>query len=211
MKCSFKVIPIFENTYGLVACGGISSRMGEDKSMIVYHDIPQRYYVYGMLKPVCQKVFISCNSTQAFEINNGYDFLVDDFKYRNSGPMAALLTAFDMFKGRDILLIGCDYPFLDRNELMEFARFCEKQMRTTAFYDIKENCFEPLLGWYRSGDAEEINYQFSEGNYSIRQFLNKKKASKYLPSNRNCMTNVNDRSEFRSASEKLLALHGNNH
>ncbi|MBK8495728.1 MAG: NTP transferase domain-containing protein [Chitinophagaceae bacterium] len=46
---------IITNTYGLVLCGGNSSRMGTDKSMLQYYDKPQRYHVYDMLLPFVKR------------------------------------------------------------------------------------------------------------------------------------------------------------
>ena len=50
--------------YGLIMCGGKSSRMGTDKSRIVYQQKEQQYHVYQMLQTFCEKVFISCNAEQ---------------------------------------------------------------------------------------------------------------------------------------------------
>src|SRR4051812_45814849 len=75
-------------TIGLVACGGSSSRMGTDKSMLIYNTKPQRYHVYEMLQPFCEKVFISCKKEQSATVADGYDILTDDPVYNNIGPMA---------------------------------------------------------------------------------------------------------------------------
>ena len=45
-------------------CGGKSSRMGTDKSRIIYHEKEQQYHVYEMLQLICEDVFISCNKEQ---------------------------------------------------------------------------------------------------------------------------------------------------
>ena len=71
----------FPNTYGLVLCGGKSTRMGTDKSMLQYHSKPQRYYVYDLLFPLCEKVFISCNEQQSSTIEVGYDYIQDDIAF----------------------------------------------------------------------------------------------------------------------------------
>ena len=92
--------PVLKNTfpgkgiYGLVICGGKSSRMGMDKSMLNYHGKPQCYHMYEMLSLVCEKVFISCNEEQANKIIDGYQALIDLPCYSNTGPIAGLLTAF---------------------------------------------------------------------------------------------------------------------
>src|SRR5690242_8452653 len=109
------------NTYGIVLCGGQSSRMGKDKSLISYYNKPQRYHVYDMLQPFCEKVIISCNEKQSGGIEKEYDILADHDSYSGIGPMAALLTAFTNFPEKNILLVGCDYPFLTAASLRSFS------------------------------------------------------------------------------------------
>ena len=105
------------NTFGLVVCGGKSSRKGVDKSMLQYYNKPQRYHLYDMLGPFCEKVFISCNEDQWKNIDKDYSFLADDSLYINTGPIAALLSAFNRFPDKNILLTGCNYPFLTMEDL----------------------------------------------------------------------------------------------
>ena len=102
-------------------CGGQSNRMGTDKSMLQYYNKPQRYHVYDMLLPFCEKVFISCSKQQAETVEAGYHVIPDDERYCNIGPIAGLLTAFTQFPKKNILLIGCDYPFLKATELEIFS------------------------------------------------------------------------------------------
>src|SRR5947208_7997800 len=103
--------------YGLVACGGRSSRMGFDKSSIIYHKIAQRYHVYEMLQPYCERIFISCNSEHSASILPGHHFIVDSEKAQHCGPMAALVSAFEQFPEASFLLVGCDYPFLQSEDI----------------------------------------------------------------------------------------------
>ncbi len=64
--------------YGLVLCGGNSSRMGRDKSKITYHLKEQKYHVFDLLKELSDKVFISCNHDQSREEKDNYSFIEDD-------------------------------------------------------------------------------------------------------------------------------------
>src|SRR5688572_22170139 len=93
------------NTHGLVLCGGQSARMGTDKSLLVYHDKPQRYHVCEMLGSFCEKVFISCNEKQADSMQDGHDFIIDLPAFHNTGPMAGLLTAYSTYPGKNFLVL----------------------------------------------------------------------------------------------------------
>src|SRR5688500_16599101 len=103
--------------YGLVVCGGKSTRMGTDKSMLNYYGEPQRYHLYNMLSKLCERVFISCNAEQAANIPDKYSVIIDDNQYGDIGPMVALLTALDKYPNVSFLAVGCDYPHLRIEEL----------------------------------------------------------------------------------------------
>ena len=158
---------LIPGTIGLVVCGGQSSRMGTDKSLLLYHDKPQRYHLYDMLQPFCENVYISCNKEQAMNMEPGYDLLPDHPSYSNIGPMAALLSAFKEFPQKNILFIGCDYPFLNVVDLRLFAGYCHTDT-AISFYNEKENIYEPLLAWYPCSSAGVLkNMEKAGGQFFI--------------------------------------------
>src|SRR5436190_22901112 len=102
---------------GLVLCGGKSSRMGKDKSLLEYHGQPQRYYLYEILEALCGSAYISCNKEQAKDVPANYKVIVDDPEYNDISPMARLLSAFKKHPKSDFLLVSCDYPFINRHPI----------------------------------------------------------------------------------------------
>ncbi len=194
---------LIPGTIGLVVCGGQSSRMGTDKSLLLYHDKPQRYHLYDMLQPFCENVFISCNNEQAKNMEPGYDLLPDHPSYTGIGPMAALLSAFKEFPQKDILFIGCDYPLLNRVDLRQFAVYCNTGT-ATAFYNEQENIYEPLLAWYPYSSAGVLNNMQKAGEYSLQHFLKASGAIKFTPGNKRCMTSINTHEDYIKLSTRLF-------
>lgn len=189
---------------GLVACGGKSIRMGTDKSMLNYHNKPQRYHLYDMLEPFCELVYISCNSIQLKNMKKGYRVMADLPAYQNIGPMAALLTAFRKYPENDFLLIGCDYPFLSAEEIRHFLKHCHTET-TTVFYNEKDDMYEPLLAFYHHGIKESLMEMVQKSQYSLQELLRKSNASKYSPVNLKSIIGINTKDDLMEAS-KLLAL-----
>ncbi len=190
----------FSNTHALVLCGGQSSRMGTDKSMLVYHQKPQRYHVYDMLQPFCEKTFISCKHAGIHTIEHGYACLADDHRYTNSGPVAALLTAFEKFPGKNILLVGCDYPFLSTADLRQLASHCHGN-RAAGFTNGKT--YEPLLAWYPHTLYMELKERFQAGRQSMKQLLEETGAVKVIPENEQSLFSVDTKDKYEMAKDAL--------
>jgi molybdenum cofactor guanylyltransferase len=191
----------FPDTYALVLCGGKSSRMGTDKSMLQYFDKPQRYHVYDMLLPFCKEVFISCNAEQTNDIKAGYNFIKDDETFANIGPMAALLTAFTLFPNKNILLIGCDYPFLKADELQLFSHQCN--VLPAAFYNSASDVHEPMQAWYPFTCFSKLKTMFDEKQLSLQHFLKDNNVIKYLPVNIKSVESVDTLKDFSKAHNSI--------
>lgn len=190
-----------KNLYGLVVCGGKSSRMGTDKSLLQYHGIEQRYHLYQMLKPLCEKVFISIHQEQIITAEPGYDFIIDKNEYNDIGPMAAILSAFDEHENGNWLVIGCDYPFMDQKSLSDFPDTIEEN-KPAAFYS--GDFYEPLAAYYPQEIKEKLRHQFRGGNYSLQLFLKDLNATKFFPENKMVIQNVNTPEEMNDVKKRLM-------
>ncbi|WP_254411623.1 molybdenum cofactor guanylyltransferase [Dyadobacter diqingensis] len=189
--------------YGLVVCGGQSTRMGSDKSLIDYHGKPQRYYVYEMLEWICDKVFISCNRTQTEGVTKPYEILADLPAYDNIGPMAALLTAFKTFPDHDFLVVGCDYPYISNKDLKEFLKSLDSKTVASAFYQKENAIYEPLLAWYSRKSGAELVTMFNKQQYSLQHFLREHNAGKYDPPRPKNIVSVDTPEEYQTAKEQI--------
>lgn len=200
-------IPV-QGLNGLVMCGGKSSRMGSDKSMLLYHNEPQRYHVYQMLQLSCEKVFISINEFRENETEKGYPVLVDLPAYNDIGPMAGLLTAFSRFPENDFLMIGCDYPYLTSNDLHSFLNVCHENA-SAAFYHAAENLYEPLLAYYPKSNKQKLLKMYNAGNYSLQQFLKNDHAIKFYPENIKSLIGVNTKEDYTEAKASINSIKTN--
>ena len=100
--------------FGLVLCGGESTRMGRDKSLIDYHGRPQRGHLTDLLSPFCARVFWSINDAQ-FEqmtrIGQNTEHVLRD-EYPQEGPLGGIITAFRKYPAVPWLIVSCDLPRL---------------------------------------------------------------------------------------------------
>lgn len=189
---------VISNTIGLVVCGGKSSRMGVDKSTLEYFGKQQRYHVYEMLLPFCENVFISCNRQQADTLEPDYSFVTDQPQFEHIGPMAAVLSAFTKFPNKNLLLIGCDYPFLTIDNLQQFS-ICCKNSKPIGFYNADAELYEPLLAFYPYYSFTGLKKMFELKQYSLQHFLINTGAEKHLPLDKRSMQSVDTEAEYNKA------------
>ncbi len=189
---------------GLVACGGKSERMGMDKSVLVYHDQPQYTYVANMLNPFCTAVHLSVNEKQSQHMYEGWPLIVDAKDYRNTGPIAAVLSAHQTFPKADFLLVGCDYPFLLVDEIRDFIAFSTHQKGSVAFYNEEANVYEPLLAIYRHTDLAKLCSQFTDRQYSLQYFLRSIQAARYIPSQPSSIISADQPADYYRITKKNL-------
>jgi molybdopterin-guanine dinucleotide biosynthesis protein A len=145
--------------------------MGTDKSALEYYGQPQRNYLYHMLQPMCDKVFLSCNSSQLANIPQHYAPLPDAIRYEHTGPMAALLTAWDLYPEAALLAVGCDYPFLRSSDVQHLIYHRRQGALTTCYYNVVTGVYEPLLAIYEPGLREQLIKNYEQGQHSLQHLL----------------------------------------
>ena len=184
------------NLIGLILGGGKSSRMHTDKAFIIYRNKEQVYYLSDQLKHVCNDVLISLNHTQKLNLNQQYQYLYDNAKFKNSGPIGALLTALEFKKNVSFFVLGCDYPLLDLNDILKIKTFFFIHNKTVSYFNNETNFREPLLAIYHKNDLEKLLQFYKNGNISLQQFLNEIEAVKIIPSDLKNITSVDTLIDF---------------
>ncbi len=182
--------------FGLILGGGKSSRMNTDKAFIIYRNKEQVYYLSDQLKHVCKDVLISLNRTQNNNLNQQYQYIYDNAIFENSGPIGALLTALESNKNDSFFVLGCDYPLLDLNDILNLKNHFIIHNKTVSYFNNNSNYREPLLAIYHKNDLEKLLQFYKNGNTSLQQFLDEIEAIKIIPSNLNNITSIDTLIDF---------------
>lgn len=185
---------------GLVVCGGASSRMGRDKSLLHYHNKIQRYHIADMLSYYCNDVYLSLNELQ-INTDTAYKAFIDLPQYSQCGPMAALLTAYHFLPESNLMVIGCDYPLLTYGELERFISSLNDNTALKAFYNEESGYYEPLLAYYTAPMIHVVKAQFEQGNTSLQRVLKECEAEQYFPKDKNSIKSVDDPAAHEQVKE----------
>lgn len=176
---SAKVIPkhVFEQSIkqeivsGLVLCGGQSVRMGRDKAFIEYHHKDQYAFVADMMKVFCKDVFVSCKKSQLQLISKQYSTLTDNATFDNAGPLTGLLSAFNQPNTSGFLVMGCDYPFFNLNDMKALFAARVPGIDVVCYHNTETKFDEPLLAIYEKTCASRLIEFYKNGNTSLTSFL----------------------------------------
>ena len=154
---------------GLVLAGGRSTRMGQDKGMMVWYNKPQRYYLADLLREVCDEVFISCREEQIAEMPAGYPTLTDTVS--GMGPMGGILSAFHKYPAATWLVAACDLPLLDRATLNFLIHHRNPQAIATTFKSPYDGLPEPLITLWEPGSMPILQQKMNDGFKCPRKVL----------------------------------------
>lgn len=176
---------------GLILTGGRSTRMGQDKSQLVYHGKPQREHLTDLLWPYCNAVFWSVNANQAAELTNPQQpLIVDAFDW--PGPLNGILSAFRRDPASAWLVVACDMPLLTACSFDALAAGRDSAKLATVFYDSDGQLPEPLLGIYEPRFGPIMERAIETGQYSPRWILQRNDMQLLTAPDVRELLNVND-------------------
>lgn len=197
-----------EQITGIILCGGKSSRMGENKSLLKLGDKTIVEIIIDKIKSYCSEIIISTN-------NNDFDFLpyqkVPD-KIKGIGPISGFHSCLTESKTEHNIFISGDTPFIP-DELLSYLiqEIHNKKLALVKF----ENHIQPMFGYFNKSILLDIEYHISSKNMkpiNIFENLNPKiidiKQGNILYQE-NSFFNINTKSDYEIAIDIYKAFHSN--
>ncbi|WP_297795921.1 NTP transferase domain-containing protein [uncultured Eudoraea sp.] len=188
--------------YGLVLSGGRSTRMGHDKSLIQYHDLPQREHLYNLLSQVCDKVFLSIRKEQRAEFAPNVATIIDRDEYK--GPFNGLLSAHYSNPKVAWLVLACDLPLINLEAIKQLIKERDVKENATAFATNKTGLPEPLAAiWEPHGLDNAIDYLKQATSSCPRKFLINSDIKLVFPKDDIVLMNANSEDDYKEVLSKL--------
>ncbi|MCX2719602.1 NTP transferase domain-containing protein [Lentiprolixibacter aurantiacus] len=183
--------------YGLVLAGGKSTRMGQDKSLLEYHGIPQADYLYSLLEKICNKTFMSLRADQQ-NGNKGVNAILDEDRYR--GPFNGILSAHNSHPEAAWLVLACDLPLIDEASLNQLIEARDPEFVATAMATRKSGLPEPLVAiWEPRGLNAAREYLKTAESSCPRKFLIRNNSKLVNPEKDQVLLNANNPEEYQEA------------
>lgn len=184
----------------VILCGGKSSRMQRDKSLLPFNDYNSLIqYQYERLKEKFTDVYIS---TKEYK----FDFL--DIKHRDiiydkaklHSPIVALQTILESIKSEKVFILTVDTPFISVDTI-------EKLMKESSAYDIviattatKEH---NLCGVFSNAVLEQIKPMLKEDMHKVGYLLKQCHTKRLLCENEDEFLNMNTPDEYKVALTRI--------
>ncbi len=97
----------------IILAGGNSSRMGEDKGLMLIKGKPMIKHVIDIVEGVVENIIIVSNNEEYNQF--GYTVLPDEIK--GKGPLGGIYTGLLHSKTELNLVLSCDIPYVNANVL----------------------------------------------------------------------------------------------
>jgi molybdopterin-guanine dinucleotide biosynthesis protein A len=156
---------------GLVMAGGFSRRMGRDKALLDYHGPSQVQWTAELLSEVCDRVSISCRSSQDLGEVDGERFARIHDRIDGRGPMEGICAAHRLEPEAAWLAVACDLPRLDVDTLRLLVESRDPGMLATAFRADRDGLPEPLCAIYEPAIVPRMRQRLEEDQRCPRRLL----------------------------------------
>ena len=185
---------------GLVLTGGKSTRMAKDKSILDYHGIPQKDYMFGLLESFCDSVYMSVrDADQASKVD--HPFITDSFM--GLGPYGGILSAFREDPDAAWLVVAVDLPYLNQETIAELVSKRNVHKTATCFIDRNDEYPEPLITIWEPR-AYPLLLKFLAKGYSCpRKVLLNSNTEIIVNRDKKSLTNVNTPEDHERAYKEL--------
>lgn len=181
------------NLKGLILSGGMSTRMGTEKRLLNYHGKSQEQYLYELMKPFCDEVFVSINANQQTELP-----FIQDIEIAVKSPIVGIFSAFQQFPESAWLVIACDMPLVSQETIEFLLKNRNPDKYATAFENPEEHFPEPLLTIFEAKFYEPLMEFIKKGNKATIRLLQSLDIELLQVPDAQMLKNVNTLEEFRS-------------
>ena len=174
--------------------------MGHDKSLIEYHNVSQREYLFTMLKNFCAAVFTSCKITHTVPVR--FNPLPDHFDFES--PLNGILTAFAHDSIAAWLTVPIDMPLIDVEIIAHLLSKRDPNKIATCFYDSEGKNPEPLIAIWEPRAYPLLQKFYKAGKISPRDFLKQHDSHIIEIPDRNALANINSPEELEKFKTSRL-------
>lgn len=150
---------------GIVLAGGLSSRMGSDKSLMKLNGKSLIEYSIEALLPICSKVVISSNNL----IYNFTGCEVWPDELFDGAPIIGIYSCLKRSETDLNIILSCDMPLMNTSMLRYLLEKSEDYGITVPIHENGQ--IEPLCGIYKKSSHEILKEFIDNRNYRLNECI----------------------------------------
>ena len=182
---------------GLVLAGGKSSRMGKDKTKLVYHGKTQCDFTVEMLQNNLLSTYVSVAHNQEL---SSHEIIQD--KFIGLGVFGAICSAFQHDPNKAWLVLATDLPFVNDEIVQLLLRNRNPKKMATAIKGKSKEFVEPLITIYEP-KAYPILLSYLAQGYSCPRKVLINSDVEIIEVNDAIIRNINTPAEHEQALKEL--------
>jgi molybdopterin-guanine dinucleotide biosynthesis protein A len=151
--------------FGVILCGGQSSRMQSDKAMLKLSDDTWAQAAVSKMTSQNLPVVLSVNSNQYNEylpLFKQNQLIVDNESLKIHGPLCGVLSVHIQYPKEDLIVLACDMPLMKPVILESLLNTYHQQTSADAFVFTNNGEPEPLCAIYTAKALSYIMQLYQE-------------------------------------------------
>jgi molybdopterin-guanine dinucleotide biosynthesis protein A len=162
---------IKHNIHSLLLAGGLSSRMGTDKALLLIEGKPLLYLLVEQLRALTEHVIISVGSSEREALYRGIlgnlgdpvSFALD--RYPGCGPLSGLHAGLSTVTEGYVFVMACDMPHLSEELLAQLMGHVESGA------DVIHASGQPFHALYHARAVPQIEVALDQRDFRVMRLL----------------------------------------
>ncbi|MCC7526258.1 MAG: molybdenum cofactor guanylyltransferase [Chitinophagaceae bacterium] len=184
-----------------ILAGGKSSRMGTDKGLLFFHDVPLIERIIQQLQPCFQRLTIISDNPKYCQF--GLPVTTDLIK--DIGPAGGIHAALNHTQSERIFATSCDMPFITTEAVQLMI---ENSERSQIVLPITAGKLQPLFGIYAKSCRAKWEQLITQRMIKLQEMVSHFDLSKidledYGICNDKLFMNVNNKTDLDQALQQL--------
>ncbi len=198
----------------IILAGGHSSRMGTDKALLPIDGVP-------LLTRTCKITLANVTSTYIITpwMEKYRSLLPEDCilvreaiveeEHRSNSPLIGFSQALTYLEKQNIvtewiLLLACDMPYLNAQELRRWIQLLgQAKTKTMAFLPRSPKGWEALCGFYRPSCLQSLKKYINQGRRSFQGWLTESVVEELVVNDDRVLFNCNTPPEFETIGKTI--------
>jgi molybdopterin-guanine dinucleotide biosynthesis protein A len=173
----------------IILCGGMSTRMGQDKGSMLLEGKPMILHVIETVSDMVDEIVVVLRDDKRVETyknilrSTKLDFGVElkaDLKFctdvtMDEGPLVGILTGLSHIKSDKALVIPCDSPYISKFFILRMFQLSENGEYDAVVPRYLDGRMEPLHSVYRKRSIGIIQEILEDGFRNVRSLISRSK------------------------------------